>query len=97
VQRTLYRFRFRSDIPIAEIDASLLLAYFAVEGLHGEAEAQRFVMTGIGPCVIDVSTPVGRDLAKILMAFVHRQFGDSAFLIQQIQINDIAVPGKVAA
>lgn len=97
MQRTLYRFRFRSDIPISEIDASLVLAYFAVEGLHGEAEARRFVTTGIGPCVIDVSTPVGRDLAKILMAFVHRQFGDNAFQVHQIQIINIAVPGKVAA
>jgi hypothetical protein len=94
--RQYHRYRFRGDIPIAEISDSLILAFFAAEGLHGSEAAWQFVTTHRRG-VIDVSTPFGRDLESIFQAFVRRQFGDGVFQIQEIQIGEYAMPGKEAA
>lgn len=95
--RQLHRYRFRGDIPSTEIADSLILAFFAAEGLHGTTAAWHFMKTHREPGIIDVSTPFGHDLEAIFLAFVRRQFGDGVFQIQEIQIGDYTVPGKEAA
>ena len=85
---TLYRYTFQSDVPKAEVEASLLLALIAVEGLHGEAQTRLdagHAMSGtFGACVIDASTPVGGDLAKVFTAFLRREFGEDSFRVERL-------------
>ena len=86
---TLYRYLFQPGVPKAEVEASLLLAVIAVEGLHGEAQtrldAGHAVGGKFGACVIDAGTPVGRDLAKVFTAFLRREFGEDAFRVERLQ------------
>lgn len=89
MERTLYRYTFRPEVPKAEVEASLVLALIAVEGLHGEAQTRLDAGHTIGnrfsACVIDGSTPVGRDLAKVFTAFLRREFGEDSFRIERVQ------------
>lgn len=86
---TLYRYSFAPDVSPVEVQGTLLLAYVAVEGLHGESrtrlDAGSAFTRPFGPCVIDASTPVGRDLAVIFTAFLRREFGADAFRVECVQ------------
>jgi hypothetical protein len=85
---TLYRYTFPADVPKAEVEASLLLAVIAVEGLHGEAQtrldAGHAISGKFGACVIDGDTPVGRDLARVFTAFLRREFGEDSFRVERL-------------
>jgi hypothetical protein len=71
-----------------EVEASLLLSFLAVEGLHGECQtlldaahafdgAARF-------CVIDAGTGVGRSLNRVFVNFLRREFGEAAFKVERV-------------
>ncbi len=86
---TLYRYSFPPDVPPAEVQGTLLLAYVAVEGLHGESQTRLDAGSALtrtfGPRVIDASTPVGRDLARVFTALLRREFGEDSFRVERIQ------------
>ena len=67
--RELFRYTFSADLPTEEIEAALLLALFAAESLHGEAQvrldAAHFLDTGQRVCFIDAGTAVGRDVNRL--------------------------------
>lgn len=92
----LYRYLFRPEVPKREVEASLLLAIIAVEGLHGEAQTRLDARLALGnpfsACVIDTSTAVGRDLALIFTAFLRREFGEDSFRIDHVQPVPAATP-----
>ena len=85
----IFRYTFRPEVPKAEVEALLLLALIAVEGLHGEAQTRLDAGHAIGglfgACVIDGSTAVGRDLAKVFTAFLRREFGEDSFRVERLQ------------
>lgn len=82
-----YRYEFPPDIPFEEVEGSLLLAVFAVEGLHGEAQtlldARHEIDVVTRTCVIDADTPVGRDLNRLFATFLRREFGDQQFHVER--------------
>jgi hypothetical protein len=86
--REVYRYTFAPDVPKFEVEASLLLALIAVEGLHGEAQtrldAGHALGGPFGACVIDGGTAVGRDLAKVFTAFLRREFGEDSFRVERL-------------
>jgi hypothetical protein len=86
----IFRYTFRAEVPKAEVEASLLLALIAVEGLHGEAQtrldAGHAIGGPFGGCVIDGSTAVGRDLAKVFTAFLRREFGEDSFRVERLHL-----------
>jgi hypothetical protein len=85
---SIFRYTFRPEVPRAEVEASLLLALIAVEGLHGEAQtrldAGHAIGGPFGACVIDGGTAVGGDLAKIFTAFLRREFGEDSFRVERL-------------
>lgn len=86
----IYRFTLTPDIPTSELGDSLLLAFIAVEGLHGEAACRieaRIAIDRPGSCVVDASNPVGSDLVKIITALLRRQFGADSFGVEQLATN----------
>jgi hypothetical protein len=97
---SIYRFRFRPDVPQCDVEASLLLSLMAVEGLHGEAatrlDAAQALSSGAGNCSIDAGTAVGRDLAKIFIGFLRREFGEESFRVERVE-RPCPTPGAEAA
>jgi hypothetical protein len=92
----LYRYTFKSDVPIEEIEGSLLLAIFATESLHGEAQVRLDAGHYLDPirraCVVEAGTAVGKDLARIFTGFLRREFADG-FTVERLE----ATPMPAAA
>jgi len=93
----IYRYGFSADVPVEEIEASLLLAVLATESLHGEAQvrldAAHYLDVDERACVIDAGTPVGRDLNRLFVGFLRREFGEDAFAVERV---DAVVPSECA-
>src|SRR5262249_32521159 len=96
-----YRYTFLAEVPLEEVEGSLLLAVFAVESLHGESQVQldaahdfdteRDVLT------IDASTPVGRDLCRVFTGFLMREFPGGRFKVERIEGAEAVAQGGVPA
>jgi hypothetical protein len=84
-----YRYAFKAEVPIEEIEASLLLAVMATESLHGESQTRLDAAHYLDPikraCVIDANTPVGRDLNRLFTGFMGREFGADAFTVERVE------------
>src|SRR5687768_16779156 len=88
MSKELYRYSFPPQVPVEEIEATLLLALWGAESLHGEAQvrldATHFLDADRRACVIDAGTPVGRDVNRLFVGFVRREFGDGAFRVERV-------------
>ena len=88
MNRELYRYTFKPDVSPEDLDASLLLAIMGTESLHGEAQvrldAAHFFDHDKRVCVIDASTPVGRDVNRLFAGFLSREFGANAFEVERV-------------
>jgi hypothetical protein len=84
----VYRYSFAPLVPFEEVAASLLLAIMGVEGLHGDAQVRLDAGHALDAekraCVIDACTPVGRDLNRLFVGFLRREFGDDAFTVSRV-------------
>lgn len=84
----IYRYTFQPSVPPAEIEAALVLAIFAAEVLHGEAQVQldaghcfdrhRLI------CVVDAATAVGRDIARLFVGFLQRELDPDSFKVERV-------------
>ncbi len=86
--KELYRYTFKPDVPLEDLEASLLLAVLSAESLHGEAQvrldAAHFFDPDQRACVIDAGTPVGRDVNRLFVGFVRREFGEDSFQVERV-------------
>lgn len=92
----VYRYVFGAEIPAAEVETTLILSIFGAEALHGEAQtrldaghafdARRRVV------VIDAATPVGRDLNRLFIGFMTREFGPGSFRVERVQHHPATAP-----
>jgi hypothetical protein len=93
--RELYRYAFKSDVLLEDIEASLVLALMATESLHGEAQvrldASHYLDAEKHACVIDAGTSVGRDICCIFTGFAIREFGEDAFQVERVESNHQSV------
>lgn len=84
----IFKYEFNQSIAIPDVEASFLLAIFAVESLHGESETRLLAEHAMDQerrtCVIDSSTPVGRDLNRLFVGFLRREFGDDGFTVRRV-------------
>ena len=91
----IYKYEFNDDVPPRELEESLLLAVLAVECLHGESRvrlhARYCLRANDSKCVIDATTDVGRDLAKIFTGFASREFGQDSFRVRQVPNSEDVV------
>jgi hypothetical protein len=83
-----YRYLFRDITPPDEVEATLVLAIFAVEALHGEAQtrldAGHAFDAKLRTVVIDARTPVGRDLNRVFVGLMTREFGTGSFRVERV-------------
>jgi hypothetical protein len=86
--KELYRYSFPPHVPVEDIEATLLLALWGAESLHGEVQvrldAAHFLDADRCACVIDAGTPVGRDVNRLFVGFVRREFGAGAFRVERV-------------
>jgi hypothetical protein len=85
----IYRYQFREGVLPEDIDASLLLAIWGCEALHGETQTRLDAGHIFDPdkltCVIDATTHVGRDLNRLFVGFVRREIGDDDFHVERVE------------
>ncbi len=85
----LYRYSFAPTVSFEEVEASLVLAVMAAESLHGQAQVRLDAAHALDVdkrrIVIDAATPVGRDLNRLFLGFVSREFGEDSFQVDRIQ------------
>ena len=80
-------FRFHSDISMADVRTTLLLAQLAAASLHGDdrvrlqAEATLDVKQRL--CRSDTSREVGQALALIFAGYIRREFGEKAVRVER--------------
>ncbi|MGN6547783.1 MAG: hypothetical protein ACTHK7_22225 [Aureliella sp.] len=90
----VYRYRFSSDLPIEEVEASVVLAILATESLHGESQtrldAGHYFDAEARSCVIDANTAVGRDFNRLFVGFIRREFGEDAFQVERVVAEPVA-------
>jgi hypothetical protein len=101
--KAVYRFELAPPVPIDNVEASLLLAIWSTESLHGadqvRLDASHYLDLGQRVCVIDASTVVGRDLSRLFAGSLRREFGDDAFEVVRIDPethNDATGPVEAA-
>jgi hypothetical protein len=86
VSRDLYRYSFDPDVPMDEVERTIVMSLLVVQILHGDAQSR----LGVGHyfdrkrrvCVVDASTPQGRDLSKLLVGLLAREYGPDSFLVR---------------
>jgi hypothetical protein len=97
----IYRYKFVPTIPFAEVESSLILAIMAAESLHGQAQVRLDAAHAIDAdkrsFVIDASTPVGRDLNRLFIGFISREFGPDSFVVEHVDSVPTETPKEVAA
>jgi hypothetical protein len=88
MNQIVYHYTFGPDVPIEEVEATLLLAVLAAEGLHGEAEVRLEGAHSFDPdrrvCVIEAETAVGRDINRLFVSFIRHEFGRDAFQVRRV-------------
>lgn len=91
---TAFRYRFGDSVESSEVEASLLLARWAVEALHGESLVRLEAAYSIDPptrtCVINADGEAGRNLNTIFLGLLEREFGADAFDVERVQTAEAA-------
>ncbi len=97
----LYRYSFDETVPTEEIESALLLAVWGCESLHGDAQtrldAAHFFDPDQRACVIDARSEVGRDLNRLFMGFISREFSSGAFDVQRVSKSPAPTAPPVTA
>ena len=87
MDRDIYRYDFSAEVPLGEVEDSLLLAVLVAESLHGRSlvrlDASFCLDEKKQSCVVDAGTEVGRHIARIFTGFLTREFGESAFTVER--------------
>ena len=85
----IYRYRFADGAVFEEVQAALVLAIMATECLHGESQvrldAAHFLDLEQRACVIDAGTLVGRDVNRLFVGFLRREFGEDVFHVERVE------------
>ena len=96
MSQLVYRYEFPETSPIAEVEASLLLALIGAESLHGETatrlEAPHVFDKDRRICVIDAEATAGKDFNALFAGYLRKEFGPDAFTVRRVGPDDVAAP-----
>lgn len=88
MSNNLYRYDFNETAPIEDIEAAILLALWASEALHGEAQVRLDASYHFDVeqhcCILDANTAVGRDFNRLFISFVQRELGATGFRVSHL-------------
>ncbi len=101
MNKGLYRYRFDEQLVLDEIEDTLVLALLAAEALHGEAQVRLDVGHHFDreqrACVIDAGTDAGRDVNRLFVGFLRREFGERAFRVERVDTASLRETEPAAA
>ncbi len=84
-----FKYTFSQSLSMPDVEAAFVLAIFAVESIHGESDtrllAEHAMELQTRTCVVDASTELGRDLNRLFVGFLRREFGDVGFRVERIE------------
>ena len=90
--KELFRFGFSDRIDFHDVEETFLLSVIAAECIHGESlvrlDTRHAMDAESRKCVIDATTPVGRDVAKLFVGFLGREFGELSFSVERVDHSD---------
>lgn len=85
MSREVYRYEFEATVDLQEVETSLLLAIMSIESLHGESQAfldiHHLWDAQQRVCVVDAGTEVGRNLNRLLIGYLRREFSPHQFRV----------------
>lgn len=89
MSKQVFRYTFNKDASMAEVEASLLLAVMACEGLHGQVDvlldAAYYIDRERKSCEVDASTLIGRDFNRMLTGFLNREFAADEYGVELVE------------
>lgn len=101
MERNVYKYTVSESVRLADIEATLDLALFGTQSLHGESRVRldaRYVADEEKRAfVIDASTEVGETLNQLFVGYVRQEFGDDAFRVERVDRLPAVVPVGAAA
>ncbi|MBU1074442.1 hypothetical protein KKG45_14470 [bacterium] len=82
-----YNYTFHSGTDMSQVEDTLVLATMAAEGLHGRCSIQldasfKCDATAL-TAEVDVSTDVGRTIARIFTAILSSTIGETMFRVER--------------
>ena len=81
MNEAIYRYTLPPEAEIDDAEASLLLAVWGTESLHGEVrvrlDAAHLFDRERRACVIDARTPAGRTLNDLFAGYLRKEFGET--------------------
>jgi hypothetical protein len=83
----VYRYTFAPRVPLDEVAATILLAVWGAEALHGaraKLDAGHALDRVNRVCVVDARTAAGRDLNALFAGYLAREFGPTAFRAERV-------------
>jgi hypothetical protein len=93
-----YRFTFDEQVALEDVAASLILARWATEALHGEPvvalEAKHHIDAPNRQCVVEAVSPAGRDLARLFLGFLRRELAPAQFRVECLPVTQ-SVPDSL--
>lgn len=96
-----YRFEFDESMPLQDVEATLLLAGFSVEGIYGRARVRLEMSYDMDEAhraiVVKTPTEVGVAIAQVFTALVQREFGENAADIRPVRTSAVDVASGKAA
>jgi hypothetical protein len=96
MKQAVYRYKMTEDISFKELERTLMMAVVAAEALHGRSAVRLGVSFCLDEkerwCIVDATTDVGLDLARIFTGFLAEEFGDEAF-----KVTGTGMPKSAAA
>lgn len=89
----LFKYSFSHDLDMAEVEGAFVLAILATESIHGESDTRLLAEHAMDltkrTCVVDGSTPIGRDLNRLFVGFLRREFGDDEFSVHRLNAVNV--------
>lgn len=84
----IYRYEFSRNVPTDEVESSLVISILSVESIYGpeavRLDVSHYFDSELRRCVIDASTSAGRDLNKLFIGFLRREFGEDSFRVERV-------------
>jgi hypothetical protein len=86
-----YHFKFTDDVDMDEVEASLVLAFFGAEALHGEAQvrldADHTFDRDRRLCIIDSETRAGQDICRLFTGYLRREFTPDKYSVRRVDYS----------
>lgn len=85
----VYRFEFKDEVPVKEIEETLCWAVLNAESIYGKPKVRLDGSFNFDKekriCVIDKTTEVGQCIAQIFTDCISRAFGEAAFKVARLR------------